>query len=76
MVKNAGYALPLFGKFSRLDAMTHWYKATEIYRGKKQLNILILKQIVCIRKNLLLNKIKNTEEKYKHGETSSNICKN
>lgn len=39
MVKNVGYALPLFGKFSRMDAMSHRYKATEIYRKKKQWNI-------------------------------------
>lgn len=75
MVKSRGYALPLFGKFSRMDAMTHQYKATEIYREKKQQNVLILKQILHIHENLLLKKIKSTEEKYKHGEKSSNTCK-
>lgn len=34
-MKNVSYALPLLGKFSRVDAMSHWYKATEIYRKKK-----------------------------------------
>ena len=29
MVKNVSYALPLFGKFSRLNAMTHRYEAQE-----------------------------------------------
>lgn len=36
MMKNVSYALPLLGKFSRVDAMSHWYKATEICRGKKK----------------------------------------
>lgn len=44
MMKNVSYALPLLGKFSRVDAMSHWYKATEICRRKKkrQQNILFL----------------------------------
>lgn len=36
MMKNVSYALPLLGKFSRVDAMSHWYKATEICRRKKK----------------------------------------
>lgn len=36
MMKNVSYALPLLGKFSRVDAMSHWYKATEICREKKK----------------------------------------
>lgn len=34
MVKNVGYKLLLFGKFSRMDAVSHWYEAAEIYRKK------------------------------------------
>lgn len=43
-----------------MDAMTHQYKATEIYRKKKrQQNVLILKQILHINENLLLKKLKS-----------------
>lgn len=75
-MKNVSYALLLLGKFSRVDAMSHWYKATEICRKKKAAEHTLFiyggffswKQPYTFMQIFYGKRMRSTGEKYKYGD--------